>query len=235
MRNTCKLKGHLSKACQKGNRRDFYRTQMVTPRNRTSPLPKKNYNLEETDNTVSDDGTSVYYIHKIRHVNPLKVKMKVNNQNINFEVGTGSGITLISETTYHEKLPNYELANTKIALQTYANGNLNVLGKLGVTVHNKENMFTNFSLYVIAGNGVNLLARNWLSEVKLDWAILFNPCKEKLNNISKKMTLVKVVIYRAIWDDLNQNLTNKKPLNTTKLPLHKKIPFFNILNFTKNH
>ena len=32
---------------------------------------------------------------------------------------------------------------------------------------------------------MNLLGRNWLSEVKLDWAILFNPCQEKLNNISK--------------------------------------------------
>ena len=42
-----------------------------------------------------------------------------------------------------------------------------------------------FPLYVITGNGVNLLGRNWLSEVKLDWAILFNRCKEKLNNIFK--------------------------------------------------
>ena len=32
---------------------------------------------------------------------------------------------------------------------------------------------------------MNLLGRNWLTEVKLDWAISFNRCKEKLNNISK--------------------------------------------------
>ena len=46
-------------------------------------------------------------------------------------------------------------------------------------------MFSNFPLYVIAGDGVNPLGLNWLSEVKLDWPILFNRCKEKLNNISK--------------------------------------------------
>ena len=46
-------------------------------------------------------------------------------------------------------------------------------------------MFTNFSLYVTAGDGVNLIGRNWLSEVKLDWTILFNRCKEKLSHISK--------------------------------------------------
>ena len=91
------MKGYLSKACRKGSKRDFSRTQMVTPINRNHP---KNYNLEETDNIASDDENSVYYVHKIHHVNPLKVEMKVNNQNINFEVDTGSGITLISETTY---------------------------------------------------------------------------------------------------------------------------------------
>ena len=42
-------------------------------------------------------------------------------------------------------------------------------------------MFINFPSYVIARNGVNLLGRNWLSEVKPDWAILFNRCDEKLN------------------------------------------------------
>ena len=46
-------------------------------------------------------------------------------------------------------------------------------------------MFTNFPLYIIGGNNVNLLGRNWLSEVKLDQTILFNCCKQNLNNISK--------------------------------------------------
>ena len=56
-------------------------------------------------------------------------------------------------------------------------------------------MFTNFPLYVIAGDGVNLLGRNWLSEVKLDWTILFNCCKEKINNIPKT-------------DDISEKLEN---------------------------
>ena len=63
---------------------------------------------------------------------PLKMEMKVNNQNINFEVDTGSGM-LISETTFQEKLSNYELKNAKNAVKTYANENLNVLGKPNVT------------------------------------------------------------------------------------------------------
>ena len=63
-------------------------------------------------------------------MNPLKKEMKVNNQNINFEVDTETGITLIFESTYQGKLSNYKLTNTKIAIKAYANENLNVLGKL---------------------------------------------------------------------------------------------------------
>ena len=76
---------------------------MKTPRNRSH---LKNYNLEEIDNIASDDENSVYYVHKIHHLNPLKVEMKVNNKDIKYEVDTGSGLTLISETTYKEKLSN---------------------------------------------------------------------------------------------------------------------------------
>ena len=52
-----------------------------------------------------DDENSVYYVYEIHHVKPLKVETKVNNHNINFEVDTGSDISLISETTYHKKPP----------------------------------------------------------------------------------------------------------------------------------
>lgn len=47
---------------------------MVTPRKKNHP---KNYNLDETNNVVSEDENSVYYVH----VNPLKVEIKVSNQN----------------------------------------------------------------------------------------------------------------------------------------------------------
>ena len=150
------MKGHLCKACRKDGKRGFSLTRMVTPRNRRHP---KNYNLEEIDNIASDDENSVYYVHKIHHVNPLKVEMIVNNKDVNFEVDTGSGLTLISETTYDEKLSIYKLANTKIAIKTCANESLNVLGKLSVTAQYKEHLFTNFPLNVIAGDGVNLLSR----------------------------------------------------------------------------
>ena len=98
--------------------------------------------------------------------------MKVNSRNINFEVHTVSDRILISKTTYYGKLSNYELTNTKkITVKTYTNENLSVLGKRSAIMRYKVNMFTNFLLHVIVRNDVKRLGLNWLSELKLDWAI----------------------------------------------------------------
>ena len=128
--NTCKIKEHLSKACRNSIKKDF----------RLNKKPSKNFNLEEKEDTPSDDENSVYYVNKMHHVNPLKV----NNQFIKFEVDTGSGITLISESTYQKSLSNYQLSKTNITIKAYANKSLNVLGKTKVVMQYKESVFTNF-------------------------------------------------------------------------------------------
>ena len=76
-----------------------------------------------------------------------------------------------------------------ITIKTYANENLNVLGKVKVVAQYKESVFTNFRLYIVSGNGVNLLGRTWLSEIKLDWTSLFNVHKEQVNNVNKSESI----------------------------------------------
>ena len=53
----------------------------------------------------------------------------------------------------------------------------------------KKSVFTNFPLYIVPGNGVNLLGRTWLSEIKLDWTSLFNVHKEQVNNVNKSESI----------------------------------------------
>ena len=73
-----------------------------------------------------------------------------------------------------------------------------------------------FPLYAIAGDGVNLLGRNWLSEVKLDWAILFHRCKEELNNAVKSLNSGHVRVLKncpllrgaSYWEVILKRLTH---------------------------
>ena len=53
----------------------------------------------------------------------------------------------------------------------------------------KKSVFTNFPLYIVPGNGVNLLGRTWLSEIKLDWTSLLNVHKEQVNNVNKSESI----------------------------------------------
>ena len=53
----------------------------------------------------------------------------------------------------------------------------------------KKSVFTNFPLYIVPGNGVNLLGRTWLSEIKLDWTSLLNDHKEQVNNVNKSESI----------------------------------------------
>ena len=81
---------------------------------------------------------------------------------------------VISETTYQEKLSNFDLTNLKIAIKTYVNERL--LGKLSLTVQDKENMFTNLPLYVIAGE--DLLSGKWRDEISDDIKPYYNERNE---------------------------------------------------------
>ena len=83
---------------------------------------------------------------------------------------------VISEITYQEKLSNYDFTNLKIAIKTYANESLNVLGKLSVTVQYKENMFTNLPLYVIAGD--DLQSGKWPDKISDDIKPYYNERNE---------------------------------------------------------
>lgn len=47
-----------------------------------------------------------------------------NGNQIEFEIGTGSGKSVLSEKVYHERLKEVPLEDTKINLRTYSGENL---------------------------------------------------------------------------------------------------------------
>ena len=93
---------------------------------------------------------------------------------------------------------NLPLTGTKIKVRTYANEPLKVLGKLIIDVSYENKIYNRLSLYIIKGSGVNLLGRNWMALMRLNWENIFeklqghNPYKEKVNcvNIQKELETV---------------------------------------------
>ena len=84
------------------------------------------------------------------------------------EVDTGASYSIISESTYHSLLTMPELKPTDITLRTYTGESIAILGLVEVDVLYDGKMFT-LPLVVVKGNGLSLLGRNWLHQIKLNW------------------------------------------------------------------
>ena len=83
-------------------------------------------------------------------------------------------MSIISEKFYRDYFLNIKLQSTKIILRTYSNEQLNVLGRITPTVEYDGKHYNGLHLYVINGEGVNLIGRDWLSVIRLKWNNLFD-------------------------------------------------------------
>ncbi len=85
------------------------------------------------------------------------------------ELDTGASVSLISETTWAQKLNKPQLQPCTLSLQSYPNRSLQVLGQCEVVVkvYWKE---ASLPLIVVEGSSTALFGRNWLEKIQLNWA-----------------------------------------------------------------
>ena len=85
------------------------------------------------------------------------------------EVDTGDTNTVMSEATWAamENSPPLQKSNTQ--LHTYTGDELNVLETREVNI-DYQGQHYKLPVIVVADNGPNLLGRNWLNVIKLNWA-----------------------------------------------------------------
>ena len=177
--NNCHMKRHISKACRNRTRQTDPPLKMPSYQKtvkQMQTLPKNN--VEENIDSNSDEDSSFFYIHKIYPTKPLRVTLGIQGSTINFEIDTGSGITLISEREYCMHFQSMPLAGTKIKVRTYANEPLKVLGKLLIDFSYENKIYNRLPLCVIKGSGVNLLGHNWMALMLLNWENVFEQLQE---------------------------------------------------------
>ena len=94
-----------------------------------------------------------------------KILTEINDIPITMELDTEAGVTIISEQTCSAKLKRLKLQASSLKLHSYPSKPLDVLGSCSVkvTVHGKT---ATLPLVVVKGDGISLLGRNWLEEIK---------------------------------------------------------------------
>ena len=141
------------------------------------------YGEDPGNEKEEEEEEEVYYIRKLNNKKPMEVQIEIESQKIIFQIDTGTGISLISESTYRRYLFNHKLSNTDVVIKTYCEEFIQVLGKLNVMVVHNGHVYPKLRLYVVSGNGSSLLGRNWLSNITLDWKVLFSEYFQKNKNM----------------------------------------------------
>ena len=174
--NNCKKRGHLARVCR-GNRPGRGQRQNEDSRRRQQPLARENvHNVdrepgpgEDQPRPPSDDET-MFTMFRVggNPQTPMVVTMEVNGKLLTMEVDTGAAVSVISTATRDQMFPDCPLINTSAVLTTYTGERMPLAGEIKAKVKYGEQRAV-LTLFVVEGVGPNLLGRDWLQKIRLDW------------------------------------------------------------------
>ena len=95
------------------------------------------------------------------------VDLKINGKQVRMELDTGAAVSVMSISTKRELFLKLPMSKSTILLRTYTGDRLKVHGQMNVDVCYGDQT-ASLPLLVVEGNG-NLLGRNWLKYIRLDW------------------------------------------------------------------
>ena len=100
---------------------------------------------------------------------PFLTDVLVNGKRIHMEIDTGAAVSIISEDQQKLLLLDAIIEESPIKLKMYTGENMPVVGKVNANVKCGQQS-KNLELIVVMGKGPSLLGRNWLEQLRLDWA-----------------------------------------------------------------
>eukprot|EP00731_Ephydatia_muelleri_P015743 Em0009g167a len=178
----CKKLGHIASACRSRSKR-FFR-------------PREDRRNEQQTNTIVHHGVTIGDVFGTtanqKSVKPIIVEVQINGRPVDMELDTGSAVTILNEKTWKETLDRPKLQKSNNKLKSYSGHQIAVLGEVmaKVTVNQQTKVLT----ATVAGTSHNnLLGRDWLQVLKLDWAeiVAVNSVREgALTSLLQKYELV---------------------------------------------
>ncbi|XP_064469988.1 uncharacterized protein K02A2.6-like [Ornithodoros turicata] len=170
----CKRKGHIKGACQSGTK--------VKPAGRQSLG-----NLKEENDWVQNNPGGNAILRLESHKNdPMYATVSVEDVPLTMEIDTGAAVSVMSLQQYQNCFPHLTLEPTSLRLRTYTGEALTPQGYITVNVNYGGRQRT-LPLHILRQPGVPLLGRNWVRELRLDWAGV-NTMSLDVNTITGQLT-----------------------------------------------
>ena len=154
----CGEKGHVVQACRRKRRTTTNYVEAQSDQPGECQLPIFNVNVNNTSTTT----------HK-----PYLTNVNVNGANIQFEIDTGSAVTLMSESDFmHCNVPRSELSPPSVILMGYGNNEIQCLGEIELPISLGEKTCQTIVRVTTARN--SLLGRDVMSKIRLPWEKIFS-------------------------------------------------------------
>jgi len=183
--DNCGKRGHLAKVCHADSK--------LSQKPKGAKWVDVRTDSGDEETIVFDD--AIFCVKDTR-VRPLLIQLELDGATVPFEVDTGAAVTIISQRTKQEFLPQVCLKPSQVTLQTYTAQPMKVLGELHVNV--KYGKYDGIhKLFVVEGSGPNLMGRNWLYYIQLDWQSL------GISAVTENPTILRNMLtkYKEIFQD----------------------------------
>ena len=176
-------RGHLAKSCCSKSAGRINKGTDPVKRENKQPGQRGNKNKDEkkaqsmhlVEETCEEDDVCAETMYHIRGGSKLKayeISIELCNAPHNFEIDTGATRSIISKETYNQLCDKVELKSSKAVLSTYIGERISVAGEVMVPVKYQDQQYC-LPAIVVKGPGPNLLGRDWLQVVKLNWQNIF--------------------------------------------------------------
>ena len=133
--------------------------------------------------------------------------MLINGVKTVFEIDTGASTTIINESEYqklcHPKAKPV-LQKSDIVLKTYTGEIVKPAGCAMVSVGYNGDQQKKLLLTVVPGKGPNLLGRDWLSQIKIDWTRVIHSVRT--SSIEEDSNSIVDEVLKAYADVFNEEL-----------------------------
>ena len=94
------------------------------------------------------------------------------------QLDTGGTVSILPKALYDQQFSQWPLRSTKITLHVIKNSvRIPVYGEVHLPVVYEQQELV-LPLIVVDGNGLPLLGRNWLEQLKLNWRSIFHVSKD---------------------------------------------------------
>ena len=171
----CGKVGHLARMCREAISSEKVSLKSTVNKKRgyarLVDLEKQESLSEHSDSDLEQIKTVVNSVsNKRKHV---VVPIKIEGVDVDMELDTGSSCSIVNERTYQQLKPDISLNTSKTVLRGYTGHRIPVLGEAIVDVRYGSGEWW-LPVIVTKGSGPNLLGRDWLGHVQLDWKNVFS-------------------------------------------------------------